>query len=203
MIRVGNIEVFGLKNAIFGMRNPLNSWDKIDSYNDEYNNFVLGENDKKLATNLIKAGTDHSKFMRQIFVTMDIEAPLYWWKEMDTYKVGTTANSCSTMHTLSKNTITANSFSFDESNGFTRKIIEYCESLRLKYLTTQDKKYWRELIQVLPSGWNQLRTWSANYQVLKNIYHSRKNHKLVEWMDFCDEIQNLPYSELITMDMKI
>ena len=208
MIKVENIAVNNFEGAIRGMRNPLNSWKKMDSIF-ESNNIILGPNDLGLAQRLIKSGTDHSKFLRQIFVSMDITAPLYWWKEMDTYKVGTVANSTSTMHTIYKSPITKDKFSFDNNNlpvlGYTydvyiNDVLTMCENLRKQYCATEDKRYWRALIQLLPNAWNQTRTWTANYQVLRNIYNSRKNHKLSEWHTFCEEIEKLPYSkELITI----
>jgi len=217
MIKVENVFVSDFEGAFRGMRNPLASWKKTDS-NFDLNNIQLGPNDLKLAQKLIKAGPDHGKFLRQIFVSMDITAPLYWWKEMDTYKVGTVANSTSTMHTLTKEEITLDMFSFDNLDLMVSKghsingeweltfkdciedILISCNNLRNKFLETKDKRYWRALIQLLPNAWNQTRTWTANYQVLRNIYNSRKNHKLSEWHTFCEEIEKLPYSkELITI----
>lgn len=219
MINITHIEVFNMNNAFRGLRNPLNSWDKSDSdcshcmkinkHRDrESCDIYIGPNDLKLAQRMIKAGTDESKFMRQIFVSMDIEAPLYWWKEMDTYKVATVANSCSTMHRLTSSPITKDCFSFDNNNltqleteeylkckDIIESVIENCEWLRQQYLKTKDKRYWRELVQLLPNAWNQKRTWTANYQVLRNIYFARRHHKLQEWHDFCDMIEKLPYSK--------
>ena len=215
MIKIENIAVTNFENAIRGMRNPLNSWGRMDSVF-EPGKVVLGSNDLNLAQKLVKSGSDHSKFLRQIFVSMDITAPLYWWKEMDTYKVGTTANSTSTMHTLTKKVITKDMFSFDNlymivAEGHSTEgkweltfedciedILISCNNLREKFLKTGDKKYWRALVQLLPNSWNQTRTWTANYQVLQKIYFARKNHKLIEWHDFCDMIRTLPYGyELI------
>lgn len=212
MIKVDNIHVYNLKNAIYSARNPLESWDKSDSINDDN----IGENDLKLAQRLVLAGTDHSKFMRQIFVSMDITAPLYIWSELDTYKVGTVANSESKMHKLSSTPITKDRFSFDSLDdddcsfyldeygryySFQDISIIMCEILRQKYLKTKDKQYWRQLIQLLPEGWNQKRTWTANYQVLRNIYFARKGHKLSEWEDFRKVIESLPYAnELICIE---
>ncbi len=211
------------EGAFRGMRNPLNSWDKSDScfFCDdsladcrlEYRegcNIQIGEKDLSLAQKLILSGTDDSKFMRQIFVSMDIEAPLYWWKEMDTYKVGTVANSCSTMHKLATTPITKGCFSFENTDSFSPLItdlfddlIQDLEKIRTSYLETKDKRYWRALIQLLPSSWNQKRTWSANYQVLRNIYFARRNHKLQEWRDFCNMIEELPWGkELITIEKR-
>lgn len=205
MIEIKNIEVFNCDGAFRGLRNPLESWEKSDSTSYIINNdniFYIGEKDLNLAQRMILAGTDESKFMRQIFVSMDITAPLYWWKEMDTYKVATVANSCSTMHKLASTPITEECFSFD--NGieepdqwfvFMPELVASLESLRQHYLNTQDKRYWRALIQALPESWNQTRTWTANYQVLRNIYFARRNHKLNEWQDFCDMIRDLPAGE--------
>lgn len=198
MIKVERIEVFNLDGAIRGMRNPLNSHDKSDSASGYF-----GVADLALAKKLAVAGTEHRKLMRQIFVSMDITAPLYWWKEMDTYKIGTVANSESTMHTLSKTPITRRSFSFDKFNEepqwcgmglvsepdiefIQNESIRYCEFLRQKFLDTKDAQYWRALIQLLPASWNQTRTWTGNYEVLANIIRQRKTHKLLEWREFCD-----------------
>lgn len=266
MIKVNNIQVMNFENALRGARNPLESWDKSDSFcgvleeNHEYSDAqdyhldswahiihsdiemeafqewasdngilqytnhamevaLLGPNDIKLAQKLILAGSDHSKFMRQIFVSMDITAPLYWWKEMDTYKVGTTANSTSTMHKLATTPITRDCFSFDNScnnqhdfNLYTKdglvlrtqdlidQTILRCEFLRQEYLETKDLDTWRLLIQLLPSSWNQTRTWTANYSVLRNIYFARQSHKLSEWRGFCKQLETLPYGkQLITL----
>ena len=200
MIEVTNINVFNFEGAMRGMRNPMGSWDKNDSTSDS-----IGEADMKLAKKLVLAGTDHSKFMRQIFVSMDITAPIYWWKEMDTYKVGTVANSTSTMHKLTSKPIEESDFSFDSDwdldfNLGKKYIINVCENLRKKYIETKDKRYWRALIQLLPESYNQTRTWTANYAILRNIYFARRNHKLQEWLDFCKMIESLPYGkELITI----
>lgn len=208
MIKFENTEVFNFEGAIRGMRNPLNSWDKSDSeYTLDWNTkpdtgimFVIGANDLALMKKLIKAGSDHRKFMRQILVSVDITAPLYWWKEFDTYKVGTVVNSCSTMHKITSKPISHDDFSIDEGLlvYFVDTIVE-CERLREEYLKTKDPKYWRGLIQLLPESYNQKRTVTLNYEVLRNIYGSRKNHKLDEWsVGFIDWIKSLPYSELIT-----
>ena len=170
--------------------------------------FYFGPKDLKLAQNLVRAGTDESKFMRQIFISVDITAPLYWWKEMDTYKVGTVANSTSTMHKLSSRPIEINDFSFDKDwdldfNLAKEYIISACETLRQKYVGTKDKRYWRALIQLLPESYNQTRTWTANYAVLRNIFFARRNHKLQEWRDFCKWIETLPWAkELICLEEK-
>lgn len=198
MLKVSNISVTNIENAIRGMRKPLNSWDKSDSI--YCNDFILGEKDKELALNLIKAGTDHRKFLRQIFVSMDIISPLYWWKEMDTYKVGTVTNSCSTMHTIHKNPFSIDMFSVDSNdlkNYYTMWLIPQLEKYRKLYLETNNKEYWKDIIQLLPTSYNQMRTWTGNYEVLRNIYHARKNHKLTEWHDFCKIIEKLPYNEFI------
>jgi len=271
MIQFDNVSVSNMANAIRGMRNPLESWDSMDSRfgiqcdDDEYDmarlfditdawmeylgygrledielevdrnqwintekeiekwlwdssllemdgpyedRFYFGPKDLKLAQSLVHAGTDEAKFMRQIFISVDISAPLYWWKEMDTYKVGTVANSTSTMHKLSSRPIEINDFSFDKDwdldfNLAKEYIVSACETLRQKYIETQDKRYWRALIQLLPESYNQTRTWTANYAVLRNIYFARRNHKLQEWRDFCKWIETLPWAkELICLEEK-
>lgn len=211
MIEIHNIEVFNLQGAIRGMRFPMQSLDKADSdwqFDEamEEMHFMLGERDLALARKLIKAGPDHSKFMRQILVSMDITAPLYWWKEMDTYKVATVANSESTMHRLAKTPITKECFSFDndikepdEWFDISSNLVRDCERLRQHYLETQDKRYWRALIQILPSSWNQTRHWTGNYATLQKLVASRENHKLTEWHKFiatCNE--QLPYFHELT-----
>ena len=201
MLEVRYTETSCWSSAVRGMRNPMNSWDRSDSkeVNGEY---VVGDNDLDLMQRLVSAGTEHAKFMRYIIVTMDVTAPLYWWKEFDTYKVGTVANSQSTMHKLCSKEITIRDFSFDDDDELYAKYIANtiasCEELRKKYLETKDKKYWRLLIQLLPEGYNQTRTILLNYQVLQNIYRQRKTHKLKEWHTFCNWIETLPYSKLIT-----
>ena len=222
MIELTKTDVLGIEHAIRGMRNPMNSWDKSDSFycreecsypscsmqHSCYGDYVVGNNDYGLMMKLADAGTDHRKFMRMITVYVDIKAPLYWWKEFDTYKVGTVANSCSTMHKIQSKEIELTDFSFEEfdvSGGENEiylsdmfvNVVADCEALRLKYIETGDKKYWRGLIQLLPTSYNQKRTVMLNYEVLANIYKSRKNHKLDEWHKFCDWIEKLPYSELI------
>ena len=250
MLKIENAEVFGWEHAIRGMRNPKNSWEKSDSrivdcdgecsscdaYElvlDDYctlplgENIVIGPNDRKLMTQLAKAGTDHRKFMRMITVYLDITAPLYWWKEFDTYKVGTVANSCSTMHKIAAKEFTLEDFSYEHlyHGDYNRDLItsaivdedersihavwatpldilkftiEMLNSYRAHYLTTLDKDDWWQMIQLLPSSYNQKRTVMLNYEVLANIYKSRRNHKLDEWHTLCDWIEVLPYSELIT-----
>lgn len=243
MIKIEETETYGWEAAIRGMRNPMNSWDKSDSaicykeiachscnenrnncaYNLEHDGFVIGDNDLDLMKRLRNAGTDHRKYMRMISVYCDITAPLYWWKEFDTYKVGTVANSCSTMHKIHAKRFSVDDFSREyiwedidydhprtqlvgtEDNPvclddvqiliYTVGVLNECREL---YLNTKDKRYWYKMIQLLPSSYNQKRTVMLNYEVLTNIYESRKNHKLDEWHDFCDWIKTLPYSKLIT-----
>ncbi len=227
MIKIEETETYGWKAAIRGMRNPKNSWDKSDSKQvsdmlmDEQTyipaHFEIGPNDSNLMHRLCKAGSDHRKFMRMIIVYCDITAPLYWWKEFDTYKVGTVANSCSTMHKIHAKEFTIDDFSQEHLITREKPLIEGVDSVeppngiwlihrtmqtlnqyRELYLQTKDKKYWWQMIQLLPSSYNQKRTVMLNYEVLTNIYNSRKHHKLDEWHDFCDWIKSLPHSELIT-----
>lgn len=229
MIKFENTEVVGWGSAIRGMRNPMNSWGKSDSHRDgcyrtplcyKSKYYTVGPNDLDLMTRLRNAGTDHRKFMRMITVYVDITAPLYWWKEFDTYKVGTVANSCSTMHKIADKEFTIEDFSHEHlidepiyihegldnnekriiATGLLYDTIFCLNVFRKKFLETKDKKYWWQMIQLLPSSYNQHRTVMLNYEVLANIYKSRKNHKLDEWIDFCKWIENLPYSELITGD---
>ena len=209
MIKLEHTEVVGWEHAIRGMRNPLESWAKSDSTFDFDGLWELGPNDLGLMKRLRKAGTDHRKFMRMLVVYVDITAPLYWWKEFDTYKVGTVANSCSTMHTIHKKEFTLDDFSCEHilDETFTAEVIpkvileamiKCLNENRAHYLSTKDKKYWWQMIQLLPTSYNQKRTVMLNYEVLANIYKSRKDHRLDEWHDFCDWIRELPYSELIT-----
>jgi hypothetical protein len=203
MIKFERTEVMNFENAIRGMRNPMNSWDKSDSrYNwSEFNAYpyYIGPKDLALAQKLINAGSDHRKFLRQIFVSVDITAPLYWWKEYDTYKVGTVANSCSTMHKIHSRPIEMSDFSFDfeEADDILRdafcSIVDDCEFIRKKFVKTNDKKYWRALIQLLPESYNQMRTCTMTYENLINIYNARRHHKLTEWHTMCDWIEKLPY----------
>ena len=199
MLKVERISVMNFDNAIRGARNPLNSWSRMDSYYDEAGNFVLGENDLSLASRLAKAGSDHRKFLRQIFVSMDITAPLYWWKEFDTYKVGTVANSTSTMHKIQAKEFSREDFSCDRldeaSLALLDSVIAFIESERCKFNETKDKQAWHNMIQLLPSSYNQLRTVSMNYEVLINLYYARKTHKLAEWHTLCDAIEVLPYAK--------
>ena len=209
MIKVENIETFGLDGAMRGMRNPLNSWDKADTtvYQGHDKEFVnIGVNDLNLATRLIKAGTEHRKFLRMIHVQMDVTAPLYWWKEADTYKVGTTANSCSTMHKIAAKEFTLDDFSHDHLfndavvyNGYVSTSVLECvigalNEFRNLYLETKDKRYWWQMIQLLPSSYNQRRTWDVSMETLLSILHQRKNHKLDEWNEFRDIcLEQVPY----------
>ena len=238
MLKIENTEVTGWKAAVRGMRNPMNSWEKSDSFfccspewcyiDDECNpgcsgygkGFNICEADLDLMTRLRNSGTDHRKFMRMITVYLDITSPLYWWKEFDTYKVGTVANSCSTMHKIHSKRFEREDFSIEHLencaypkegpnlNGETHwmvcmdNIISSLNAARELFLSTGDKKYWWQMIQLLPSSYNQRRTVMLNYEVLANIYKSRKNHKLDEWHTFCDWIESLPYSELITGEKK-
>lgn len=192
-----NTEVWGFEHAIRGMRQPLQSHSKSDSYwgNDEgcLESYVIGNNDLELAQKLIKAGSEHRKFLRQIFVATDITAPLYWWKEESTYKIGTTENSTSTMHKLASTTITKDCFECGEM--LYAGLISALEETRLNYLVTKDKNEWKKLIVNLPESWLQTRTVTMNYENLLNIYHQRKNHKLSEWHKFCEWIESLPYAK--------
>ena len=220
MIKITNAEVFGWDAAIRGMRNPMNSWNKSDSFlcnvecyecpergnhcqGHNYLDYVVGDNDLTLMKKLVKAGSDHAKFMRMINVTMDVTAPLYWWSEYDTYKVGTVANSCSKMHKIANREFTLGDFSTEHLDDVSldtfNYIIAQLEYDRRLYIKTKDKKYWWDMIQQLPSSYNQKRTIQLNYAVLRNMYHARRNHKLDEWRDFCSWVETLPYAELITL----
>lgn len=189
--------MMNLENAIRGARNPMNSWEKSDSLIED-GVFQLGEKDRQLARRLCRAGSDHRKFIRQIFVSVDIQAPLYWWKEYDTYKVGTVANSTSTMHKLHSKPFELNDFSHDymsaESLEKFQEFICYLEELRVKFQSSGNKQEWYDLIQLLPSSYEQLRTCSLNYETLINIYYARREHKLKEWHTFCRWIEELPYA---------
>lgn len=240
MIKIENTEVMGWGHAIRGMRNPLNSWDKMDSHKCGSSNgpcpmaenehipfkrcegkefpFCLGENDHALMMRLAKAGAEHAKYRRMIVVYADVTAPLYWWKEFDTYKVGTVANSCSTMHKIADKEFTLEDFSHEHlitreqplyegtsdcieppnAIWLVHRAVQTLNQYRNLYLQTKDKKYWWQMIQLLPSSYNQRRTLMLNYEVLANIYRQRLNHKLDEWREFCKWIEQLPYSELIT-----
>ena len=210
-----NTETWGFKHALRGMRNPMNSWNKSDSFcnlpndsrcSDEYTfgGYVIGPNDLKLAKSLIKAGSEHRKFLRQIFVAVDITAPLYWWKELDTYKVGTVSNSTSTMHKLASTPITRDCFEMDDFENIESfkeesmwiNVIGWCEQLRQKYNETNDKRYWKELIRLLPESWLQKRTITMNYENVLNMIHQRRNHKLTEWSEsFINWAKSLPYAD--------
>lgn len=207
MLSVNHISVMNMENAIRGARNPMNSWDRMDSIYDDKGNYILGENDLSLAIRLCKAGSDHRKFLRQIFVSMDITAPLYWWKEFDTYKVGTVANSTSTMHKIHAKNFERADFSIDHMSSetlvFFDAIIKKLEELRLSFVETKDKAVWYDLIQLLPSSYDQMRTCTMNYENLINIYRARRHHKLDEWHVLCAAIEKLPYAkELITFDLQ-
>lgn len=203
MLKTERSAVMNLEGAIRGARNPMNSWSRMDSYYDENGCFVLGPNDLDLAKRLAHAGSDHRKFLRQIFVTVDITAPLYWWKEFDTYKVGTTANSTSTMHKIHAKEFSREDFSCDRMDegglAMLDAVIAYLESERQKFLADKnDKQSWHNMIQTLPSSYNQMRTVTLNYENLINMYYARRNHKLAEWHVLCDWILSLPYAaELI------
>ena len=203
MIRITNISVMNFENAMRGARNPMNSWARMDSYYDDEGNFVLGENDLSLASRLAKAGSDHRKFVRQIIVSLDISAPFYWWKEFDTYKVGTVANSCSTMHKIQAKEFAREDFSCekmsDEGLAVLDSVIAFMERERLAFIETKDKAHWHNMIQMLPTSYNQLRTVTLNYEVLINIYKARRYHKLDEWKIFCAEIERLPYAKELIM----
>ena len=213
-------ETWGFDHAIRGLRNPLESWSKSDSgytyYSGDkqfdYDDFKIGPNDLDLMQRLIKGGPEHRKFMRQIMVSVDITAPLYWWKEFDTYKVGTTANSTSTMHKLATTPITKDCFEMDDYENIKvydrepynidtkvddvwEQLIEVCETLRQRYLETKDKKYWKELIRILPESWLQTRTVTMNYENLRSMAHQRAGHKLTEWHQFLDWVHTLPYAD--------
>lgn len=205
MLKIENVSTSGWKAAVRGMRNPKNSWAQIDSAIVNGHDFVIGDNDMKLMYRLASAGTDHGKFMRMIHVQCDVTAPLYWWKEADQYKVGTVTDSCSTMHKIHAKEFTLDDFSHehlnDESTDYLLKLIDLLNCNRELFLKDKNKSWWWQMIQLLPSSYNQLRTWDLNYAVLKNIYHARRNHKLDEWHDFCDWIESLPYSALITCEV--
>lgn len=206
MLEFENLRVYGLEGAIRGMRNPMNSWGKGDSIVDENNgNFILGKNDERLAQQLILAGSEHRKFMRQIFVSVDIRAPLYWWKQFDTYKVGVTSNSCSTMHKIHDKQFTVDDFSCEQLYlGISTKtardcflsIIDTLNEYRRLYIETKQKKYWYALVQLLPSSYNQKRTITMSYENILTMYRQRRTHKLYEWSsDFENFIYTLPYSK--------
>lgn len=199
MLTVDKIQVMNIENAIRGARNPLNSWARGDSYYDEDGNFCLGDNDISLGGRLARAGSDHRKFLRQIFVSMDINAPLYWWKEFDTYKVGTVANSCSTMHKIQAKEFTRSDFSCDRMTEDALAVLDatiaFLEKERIRFVETKARDAWHNMIQLLPTSYNQLRTVTLNYEVLINIYYARRHHKLAEWHTLCEAIEKLPYAK--------
>lgn len=205
MINFENTDVYGWEAAIRGMRNPMNSWEQSDTILDHIGLAEIGENDLRLMKQLVKAGTDHSKFMRMITVTVDITAPLYWWKEFDTYKVCTVRNSCSTMHKIHEKEFTLDDFSHEHlcsnSEKILKKVIELLNIERKNFITSKDKFCWWQLIQMLPSSYNQRATVQLNYAVLRNMYHSRKNHKLDCWRTFCEWIETLPYAKELICDV--
>ena len=199
MIKIEKIDVFNIARAVYSARNAMNSWEKSDS---NLREDILGENDLNLAMRLANAGSDDRKFLRQISVVMDITAPFYWWKEFDTYKVGTVSNSCSTMHKIHSRDLTIEDFSCENLDELGILLlgatIDYINRNRAQFLETKNKSYWYNMIQMLPTSFNQLRTITLNYEVLKNMYHARKSHKLDEWKTFCKVIEDMPYSCLIT-----
>ena len=199
MIKIEKACVMNFEGAIRGARNPLNSWSKMDSFYDKEGNFVLGENDLNLAKKLCKAGSDHRKFIRQILLSVDITAPLYWWKEFDTYKVATVANSTSTMHKIHSKPFELDDFSHDHLTESGLKALEsimaLLEESRLRFVENKDKADWYDIIQLLPEGYNQTRTVTMNYENLLNMYFARRSHKLEEWHTFCDWILSLPYTK--------
>lgn len=205
MITLKNTAVMNFEGAVRGARNPLNSWSRMDSSYDASGNYILGPNDLSLAKKLCKAGSDHRKFIRQIIVSVDIIAPMYWWKEFDTYKVGTVANSTSTMHKIHSKPFELEDFSHDHLSDDAKdallQFIAFMEKKRLSFTKTNDKADWYDIIQLLPSSYNQTRTVTMNYENLLNMYFARKNHKLQEWHTYCDWILSLPYTkELFLQD---
>ena len=205
MLTLKNTSVMNFENAIRGARNPMNSWGRMDSHTEPDGSFVFGPNDLDLAMRLAKAGSDHRKYLRMVFVSVDVTAPLYWWKEYDTYKVATVANSTSTMHKIHSKPFSMDDFSCDHMTDGTKKFMETVvaelENIRLRFKETKSKDDGYDMIQLLPSSYNQMRTCTFNYETLINIYRARKNHKLAEWHTFCDWIETLPYAEqLITFE---
>ncbi|RKD30678.1 hypothetical protein [Lacrimispora algidixylanolytica] len=191
--------VMNIENAMRGARNPMNSWDRMDSSYDEDGEYILGPNDLGLAKRLRKAGNDHRKYIRQIFVSVDITAPIYWWKEYDTYKISTVANSTSTMHKIHSKPFSINDFSHDHMSeqtlDFMEIVVAELEKIRLRYMENKNKDDWYDMIQLLPSSYNQMRTCTLNYETLINMYFARKNHKLIEWHTFCRWVEELPYAK--------
>ena len=206
MLEISKTSVMNIDNAIRGARNPMNSWARSDSYYDEDGEFHLGEADIIFGAKLCRAGSDHRKFIRQIFVSVDILAPLYWWKEFDTYKVGTVANSTSTMHKIQAKAFSRDDFSHDHMSDIALSCLDMTisclEERRQKFVETKDKSYWYDMIQLLPSSYNQLRTVTMNYENLMNIYYARRFHKLDEWHVVCDWIESLPYAKEFILDAK-
>ena len=205
MIKIENIDVYGFEAAIRGARNPMNSWHLMDSYTNN-GEFEIGEKDYDLLKRLTIAGPEHRKWNRMVTVTMDITAPLYWWKEFDTYKVGTVANSCSTMHKIQAKKFEMSDFSVENLDGLAfetfKMVIGELNLERKAFNETKDKQYWWNMIQLLPTSYNQKRTVHLNYETLGSIYHQRRHHKLDEWVQFCDMIKTLPYREFITKDFE-
>lgn len=203
MIKLERTSVMNFENALRGARNPLSSWAKSDSFYGENGEFVIGESDLSLAHRLAVSGSDHRKYLRQVFVSVDITAPIYWWKEFDTYKVGTTANSTSTMHRIHSKEFSRDDFSTDHMTdgalGALDNMISFLEESRVKFTETKDKKYWYDIIQLLPSSYNQMRTVTLNYENLINMYYARRSHKLDEWHTFCDWIRSLPYASKLIL----
>lgn len=199
MIKCERTSVMNIENAIRGARNPMNSWNRMDSGYNEDGDYILGPNDLGLAKRLRKAGSDHRKYIRQILVSVDITAPLYWWKEYDTYKVATVANSTSTMHKIHSKPFALDDFSHDHMTvsalSFMQNIVDELEKIRLRFVETKSKEDWYDLIQLLPTSYNQMRTCTLNYETLINIYFARQNHKLEEWHAFCRWIETLPYAK--------
>ena len=199
MIKIERVSVMNMENAVRGARNPMNSWAKSDSYYDDKGNYVVGPQDLDLCHRLSVSGSDHRKYLRQIFVSMDITAPLYWWKECDTYKVATVANSCSTMHKIHAKAFCRDDFSHDRMSeralACLDGVIACLEESRLHYLETKDKADWHDMIQLLPSSFNQMRTVTMNYETLVNIYYARRTHKLAEWHTLCAVIEGMPYAQ--------
>lgn len=205
MIKLERTSVMNFENALRGMRNPMQSWDQSDSFYDENVNYIIGPNDLDLARRLVKAGSDERKFLRQIFVSVDVTAPLYWWKEYDTYKVGTVANSTSTMHKIHAKPFSRDDFSCERmsySAGVVLDyIIEYLEDRRRKFVETKNMRFWHDMIQLLPTSYNQMRTCTLNYENLINIYYARRYHRLDEWREYCKWIETLPYAKELLCDV--
>lgn len=206
MIKLERTSVMNFENAMRGARNPLNSWDRYDSTTDDNGNFLFGENDLKLAKKLCHAGTDHRKFIRQIFISVDITAPIYWWKEYDTYKVGTVANSTSTMHKIHSKPFSLEDFSTDHmvptAIKHMKNIVAMLENIRQEYIKTNEKALWYSIIQLLPESYNQMRTCTFSYENAVSMYMARSGHKLQEWHTFCDWICTLPYFKELFLNDK-